>query len=307
MTIDVIIPTYRPGEELAQLVEKLAAQSLRVSRILLVNTQEAFFPKISFGDAPVQVLHISKEDFDHGGTRRMAAATSKADVLVFMTQDACPADEYLLENLCEQLKDSAGGTGSVAAAYARQLPKEDCKEVERYTRKFNYPAESVVKSKADLERLGIKTYFCSNVCAAYRRDVYEALGGFVERTIFNEDMIFAGALIGAGYKIAYEANACVYHSHNYTCMQQLHRNFDLGVSQAQHPEVFKDVPSAKEGTKLVKETTKHFAKEKKFLKLLYFYIQCAFKYAGYLLGKHYAHLPKGLVKTLSDNKTYWRD
>lgn len=63
--------------------------------------------------------------------------------------------------------------------------------VERYGRYFNYPAKSQVKTKKDLSRLGIKTYFASNVCCAYRRDVFEKQGGFISHTIFNEDMIYA--------------------------------------------------------------------------------------------------------------------
>lgn len=60
-----------------------------------------------------------------------------------------------------------------------------------------------MKSSADLERLGIKTYFCSNVCAAYCREIYCELGGFESGTIFNEDMIYAAKLIKSGYSIAY--------------------------------------------------------------------------------------------------------
>ena len=101
-----------------------------------------------------------------------------------------PADVYLVEKLV-----SAFEKEKVAAAYARQLPDKDCDIIERYTRSFNYPKESSVKTKADLDRLGIKTFFCSNVCAMYRRSIYEKLGGFVKHTIFNEDMIFAGKLI----------------------------------------------------------------------------------------------------------------
>lgn len=149
-----------------------------------------------------------------------------------MTQDAVPADVYLVEKLV-----SAFEKEKVAAAYARQLPDKDCDIIERYTRSFNYPKESSVKTKADLDRLGIKTFFCSNVCAMYRRSIYEKLGGFVKHTIFNEDMIFAGKLIQEGYAIAYVAEARVVHSHNYTNCQQLHRNFDLAVSQADHPEI----------------------------------------------------------------------
>ena len=54
---------------------------------------------------------------------------------------------------------------------------------------------------------GIKTFFCSNVCAAYRREIYEELGGFVRHTIFNEDMIYAAKAVEAGYSVAYAADA----------------------------------------------------------------------------------------------------
>ena len=86
----------------------------------------------------------------------------------------------------------------------------------------------------------------------YDRRTYEELGGFVESTLFNEDMIYAGHLVQAGYAIAYAADAKVVHSHNYGCLAQLHRNFDLGVSQAQHPEIFDAYPSEGEGIRMVK-------------------------------------------------------
>lgn len=140
-------------------------------------------------------------------------------------------------------------------AYARQLPREDSTPVESYTREFNYPAKSRIKSAADLDSLGIKTFFCSNVCAAYRREIYEELGGFVRHTIFNEDMIYAAKAVEAGYSVAYAADAQVVHSHNYTNGQQFHRNFDLGVSQAEHPEIFAAYPSESEGKRMVKDVT----------------------------------------------------
>ena len=112
-----------------------------------------------------------------------------------------PADDNLIEQLTEPLRDQ------VAVSYARQLPREDCAPVECYTRDFNYPAQSRIKSAEDLKTLGIKTFFCSNVCAAYRREIYEELGGFVKHTIFNEDMIYAAKAVEAGYAIAYAADA----------------------------------------------------------------------------------------------------
>ena len=84
---------------------------------------------------------VSPEEFDHGGTRDRAARLSDADYLLCLTQDALPADEYLVERLSAPFADRR-----VKAAYARQLPREDCRELERYTRSFNYPEESRVKT-----------------------------------------------------------------------------------------------------------------------------------------------------------------
>ena len=73
-------------------------------------------------------------------------------------------------------------------------------------------------------------------------------------------MIYAGHLVQAGYAIAYAADAKVVHSHNYGCLAQLHRNFDLGVSQAQHPEIFDAYPSEGEGIRMVKKSASYVCK-----------------------------------------------
>ena len=230
----------------------------------------------------------------------MGVKKSSADVFVMMTQDAMPVDNKLIENLIKPLQ------GSTAVSYARQLPRKDSTPVESYTREFNYPDRSRIKSAEDLKTLGIKTFFCSNVCAAYRREIYEELGGFVRHTIFNEDMIYAAKAVEAGYSIAYAADAEVVHSHNYTNGQQFHRNFDLGVSQAEHPEVFAAYPSESEGKRMVKDVTAYLREQHMTAKLPHFYIQCACKYAGYLLGKNYRRLPKKWVLAFTSNKEYWK-
>ncbi|MBE5883456.1 MAG: glycosyltransferase family 2 protein [Lachnospiraceae bacterium] len=305
MNIDVIIPLYKPGKELFQLLDSLNEQSVPIQNIILMNTEEKYFQQLVYGSKfsekykNVKVYHLSKREFDHGKTRHMGVQRSRADVFVMMTQDAMPADSFLIEKLTQHLSDD------VAVSYAMQLPTKDCSIVERYTRSFNYPQASCIKSAEDIPRLGIKTFFCSNVCAAYRRELYEELGGFIRHTIFNEDMIYAAGAIEAGYKIAYEAEAKVIHSHNYTHRQQFHRNFDLGVSQADHPEIFAGVPSESEGMKLVKRTTAYLKEKHRLDKVPYFYVQCACKYAGYLLGKHYRKLPKSWILAFTSNKEYW--
>lgn len=301
--IDVIIPTYRPDERVVLLVRRLLKQSRRPDHIYLVNTVSESFPK-ELTEFPEEVIvtHIRPEQFDHGGTRHEAAMHSKAEFLLYMTQDAVPVGEDLIETLFCCFEDE-----KVGAAYGRQLPAQDCHLIERYTRSFNYPSKSRVKSVEDLPELGIKTYFCSDVCAMYRRSVYESLGGFEEKMIFNEDMVMAAKIIQSGYKVAYAAEAKVIHSHNYSCLQQFKRNFDLAVSQADFPQIFEEVKSENEGIRLVKETARYLIQIKKPWLILSLVIKSGFKFLGYRLGKQYKKLPGWVIRRCTMNLRYWEN
>jgi len=323
LKIDVLIPTHQPGGIFSELLKRLNAQSIRPAHVRVINTEESFWESRFKQDFPgLVVTHITKQEFDHGGTRNRMAQESDADLLLFMTQDALPADRRLIENLAAQFlgqnmntsavreEQSEGNAGQpeafrVAVAYARQLPRLDCSTLEKYTRSFNYPRESRVKTRADLDTLGIKTFFCSNVCAMYDREIYLKCGGFPLHTIFNEDMIFARKLIDAGFGIAYTADARVVHSHNYTGRQQFHRNFDLAVSQAQHPEVFADVPSEGEGFRMIRQVTGQLCRAGRPWLVFPLIWQSGCKYLGYLLGKRYRRIPKKLVRKFSQNKSFW--
>lgn len=302
MEVDVLIPVYRPDGKLTELLKRLKMQNYPIHRVILMNTEERHFPAELTGIWDrVEVYHLAKEEFDHGGTRDRGVRMSTADLVVCMTQDAMPADETLIEELVKPFDDP-----EVWAAYARQLPNEDCREVEKYTRRFNYPEQSMVKTKEDLDRLGIKTFFCSNVCAAWRREKYLELGGFVKHTIFNEDMILAGTMIKQGGKIAYCAKAKVIHSHNYSAFQQFHRNFDLAVSQTMYPEVFGGIRSESEGIKLVKKSLSYCIKIGKPWLMIQVVTQSAGKLLGYKMGQRYRSLPMWLILRCTMSPSFWR-
>lgn len=308
MKVDVIIPVYRPGERFMELLRRLTVQTMEVNRFIIMNTEkelwDAWEKTLPEGSLPenLSVYHVTKDEFDHGATRDAGIMQSDAEICVLMTHDAMPANKKLIERLVNGLMVDE----RIGAAYARQMPQQSCNIIESYTRSFNYPQESRVKTKEDLPELGIKTYFCSNVCAAYKRELYVQLGGFTKKTIFNEDMIYAAKLIQNGYAVAYVSHARVVHSHNYTGLEQFHRNFDLAVSQADHPEVFQGIRSEGEGIRLVKKTAKYLAQNgKPYLvpKLVY---TSGCKYLGYLMGKRYKKLPKKLVMACTMNKNYWK-
>lgn len=302
--VDAIIPVYRPGTEFWELLERLTRQTHQLNKIILMNTGDApWKEKIEKKYPLCEVYLLSKEQFDHGGTRHEATTHSQADYLLLMTQDAMPQDEFLVENLLRSFEKDP----MIKAAYGRQLPNSTCREIEKYTRSFNYPEESRVKSKEDLATLGIKTFFCSNVCAMYEKATYDEMGGFTRRTIFNEDMIYAGNLVKKGYKIAYAADAQVIHSHNYNAIEQFHRNFDLAVSQVDHPEVFGGIRSEKEGIRLVINSAKHLIKVKKPWLLFSLVTTSAGKIIGYKLGQNYHRLSESFRLKCTMNPSYWRN
>lgn len=316
--IDVIIPVYKPDEKLYRLLCGLLRQTRLPNRIIILKTVdhteqdawcEALLKRVrsrtqrgaGIRTVEVSVYSIAKASFDHGGTRRYGVSQSDAAYFVCMTQDAVPKDERLLEGLLAGFSDE-----TTAVSYARQLAGRDSGAAEALVRAFNYPERSVRKSKADIQTLGIKTYFCSDVCAAYRRDYYDALGGFVSRTIFNEDMIFAAAAIKAGYSVYYAAEAQVIHSHRYGYVQQLRRSFDLAVSHAEFPEVFASLPSEKEGLRMTKTVVCRLIKSGHCLEAMRFVLDCGLRYLGYFLGLRFRWLPKRLVLVCTGTKDYFR-
>ena len=303
--MDAIIPSYRPGEKFYQLLDMLKKQRLPLGKIIVVNTERRFFDEERAREAAgerLELHHIEKRDFDHGGSRNLGVSFSDSELFLMLTDDAVPRSTELTEKL-----SSAFLRGErIGAVYGRQLATKESSFDESYARRFNYPEQSFVKSIEDLPRLSIKTYFMSNVCCAYRRDLFDRLGGFPSPMIFNEDMVYAARLLRLGYRIAYEAEAEVYHAHCYSGLQQLRRNFDLGVSQAEHPEIFSDLRPEGEGKRLIKGNLRELLREGRAWKIPALLWKSGCKYLGYLLGKNYRRLPGRLRSALSMNKGYWR-
>ena len=117
-------------------------------------------------------------------------------------------------------------------------------------------------------------------------------------------MIYAEKVIRNGYAICYEPEARVIHSHDYGPMALFHRNFDLGMSQAMNPEVFSGLRSEGEGLRLLISCARHLISKGKILKVPGLFVDSAFKYAGYRLGKAYKSLPPAAIRLCSSNRTY---
>lgn len=296
------IPTYNAGNLWNKWIKAYESQSVTAEQVIVIDSSSSDDTVKLAKDAMFSVFSIPQSEFNHGRTRNQAVrfAENFADVLVFMTQDAILASPDSLEKLLVPFSDP-----EVAAVCGRQLPHHEATPLAVHARYFNYPSESRVRTMADISALGIKTAFMSNSFAAYRLSVFDKLGGFPDNTILAEDMYLAAKMILSGYKVAYCAEATVFHSHNYTLKQEFQRYFDTGVFQQEQKWIQQKFGrAASEGKRFVLSELK-FLSIKSPLLIPKAILSTLAKLIGFKLGYYYYMLPYKWCKVLSMHKGYW--
>lgn len=308
MKISIIIPTFNPNIYFYDNFKKLKENLYELNyeyEIIIVDSGSTDGVLDNLDTQAVKLIRIESSEFNHGGTRNMAATIAKGDIIVYMTQDAILANNNSIRELITPLvKDS-----TIGMSYGRQLPNKDANFFGEFARVFNYPDKSMLKRLESKKKLGIKTIFVSNSFAAYNRNaLLNEVGGFPSDIIFGEDTYVAAKLVNKNYSIAYVASAKVYHSHNLSIMNEFHRCFDIGVFHSREHWILEEfsTPEA-EGSKLVFAQLNEIIKRKKYYLLLEFLIRNFMKYLGYKLGSFEAYLPLTVKKRLSMYKRYWCD
>jgi len=300
--IAVIIPTYNASKYLSKLFKILRQQTVNINEIIIIDSSSTDNTVDIAKTYGAEIVIISKDEFDHGGTRTKAGKISKGDILIYLTQDALPYDDCTIENIVKPFQNDE----KIGAAFGRQLPYPDATPFAKHLRLFNYPDKSYLRSIEDKEKYGLKACFCSNSFAAYRRAALEEIEWFKDNLIFGEDACAGAKLLLAGYKIAYMAEAKVYHSHNYTIVQELKRYFDLGVFHKSEHWLLEEFGRAEgEGKKYLKSELSFLFGQHKLYLLPEFIIRNGMKFLGYKLGKNFDKLPTSLTRYLSMNKNYW--
>ncbi|MGI6217480.1 MAG: glycosyltransferase family 2 protein [Coriobacteriales bacterium] len=282
--ISVIVPTLNAESEIAELLELLSEQSMRPTEVLVVDSESNdrtldIARQFDF----VTTYCIRRKEFNHGLTRHQAFLRTTGEFVCFLTQDALPTSDDYLKNLIEPMQEDE----TIALVCGRQVPKADARRYEQLVRQFNYPDSGNVRSIDDLDRMGIKTFFASDVCSAYRRDPYLKCGGFQEVDT-NEDMLMAASLLYAGYKVAYEPSAAVIHSHNLSFREQYRRNVAVGFFIEEHRGDLGGAKESGEGARLVKVVSGELLSEGKFAEVIRFGIDCLARALGNRAGRRAA-------------------
>ncbi len=295
MKILVFVPTLNAAKLFKNLLNVLKKQT--IVNIFIIDSSSTDNTVQIAKTAGVEVHEIPRSDFNHATTRNLALQKD-ADFYLFMTQDALPYDDKLVENLFKPFDDE-----NVVVSYARQIPYKDANEIEKFARETNYPATSIIKSKDSIKELGIKTFFSSNSCAMYRADYFKKVGGFKEGLIMNEDMEFAYRAIMDDKKVAYCSDAKVWHSHNYSSRDIFKRYFDIGVFFKTNQYILDQANTESTGIKQAIEELKYLSKKNGLL-LPKSFIFSFVKFIAYKMGFNYKKIPYKLRKTLSLHKNW---
>lgn len=300
--LSVILPTWNGAVSLRELLAALSRQTVLPHELLVVDSSSEDETVAIAREFGAEVLIVPQEDFDHGGTRSMIARKARGDILIFLTQDAIPVSTDALAKLVEPLLSDE----TIAVTYGRQLPNHDATTLAAHLRSFNYPPQTVVRSFADRERLGFQTVFASNSFAAYRRTALAEVDYFQAGLIFGEDTCAVGRLLMHGYKVAYVAEAVVFHSHNYTCLQEFRRSFDIGVLHVTERWLLETYGRAEgRGWQYARSGLSYLVKMKKRTLLPGFFWKMMLKLLGYKLGRNFQLLPQWLVPVLSMHRSWW--
>ncbi|RVU00926.1 glycosyltransferase family 2 protein [Mucilaginibacter limnophilus] len=300
-TISLLIPTCNAGKRWAEVIDAINKQSVQQIRKIIIDSASTDDTPALAAENGFEVINISRKEFNHGATRQLLADLAKTDIIIFLTQDAIPADELAFKNIIEVFNDANTGM-----AYGRQLPHQNAGHLETHARLFNYPAAPAVRSLSEREELGFKACFCSNSFAAYRYNALQHVGGFPSASIMGEDTLVAAKMLLAGYKVAYAANACVHHSHSYTFAEEYRRYFDTRVFHEQNKWLIENFgkPTG-EGLRFVKSEIKYVLNNAPLT--LFRSIGSLFaKWVGYKVGKYYTILPKKVLKYMSMHVGYWK-
>lgn len=299
--IQVIIPIYKPDHKLIELLKKIKEQSIEDIPLLIIDSGSNDEYKSEIKNMNCLVKKIDVKTFNHGGTRQMGANMfPDKDIYIFLTQDAILANEKSIENIVKVFNNS-----NIGCAYGRQLPHKEANLFSSYARLFNYKDKSYIYSIKDKEKYGMKTAFCSNSFAAYRRKALNEIGGFPINTILSEDMYVAAKMLLNKWSVAYCSDAIVYHSHDYTIWQEFKRYFDIGVFHSRESWIRDTFGGAEgEGKKYIISEFKYLI-ERNIMLIFPMIIRDIMKFLGFRLGMKERFINKHIKRKISMTKNFW--
>jgi rhamnosyltransferase len=56
MTVDILIPTYKPEKEFVELINQLLKQTVEIRKIIIMNTEELYFDRLMYEYPKLRII-----------------------------------------------------------------------------------------------------------------------------------------------------------------------------------------------------------------------------------------------------------
>lgn len=228
-TISIVIPTFNGALYLRQVLQMIYRQKVQPLEVIAIDSGSTDETLEILKESSVRLLQIPNAEFSHPGTRNVGARMAEGEFVVYITQDATPADSCWLECLLRPFDQDA----KIAAVFSRQVPRPGSDPLEASDLYRYFPNERrlnvMPEDRAEFRNRIWSLIELSNASAAYKRELLLE-NPFDENLKMAEDQEWAKRMLEQGCSIAYEPESMVLHSHQHNLSQKRERNFDMGVS-----------------------------------------------------------------------------
>lgn len=213
----IVIPTYNGGDLFERVIYMITQQDVGFDYEVLIVDSGSKDNTVAIAELyGAKIYKISSKDFNHGLTRNFGISKSRGEIVVLLTQDAVPADQYWLKNIVKEYEDP-----EVGGVYCKQVPRSDCNIIT--ARNLNNwvvgSKKKIINQLDSTNKLSNSSPFeryvmCNfdDVCSSIRRSVWDKIP-FIKMN-FAEDLRWGLDCILSGHKIVFTPESQVVHSHN---------------------------------------------------------------------------------------------
>ena len=199
MSCSIVIRAYNEEKHIARLLDGISRQTLQDIQTILVDSGSTDQTIAIASGFPVQILHISPDEFSFGRSLNLGIAEARHEFVVFASAHVYPVYPDWLERLLAPFADPKTGL-----SYGKQRGNSLTNFSEQQVFAHWFPDQSIPRQSHP---------FCNNANAAIRRSLWQ--GHPYDETLTGlEDLAWARWLIDQGSTIAYVAEAEVIHVHN---------------------------------------------------------------------------------------------
>ena len=213
-TVSIVIPAYNAGDQFEDLLQKIIRQKkVRSIETVVVDSGSTDRTVEYCEKYDVNLIKIPNKEFSHSYARNLGAKNARGEVLLFMTQDASPLDEYWVYEMIKPII-----SGEAAAVSCQEYSGKDIdlyyrcasENHAKFQGVFYEDKLNVFDSKDDSITLRQKASL-NDVASAIRADVFSR---YLYRFGYAEDLDMGIRLLKDGYAVKLTKATSVVHGHN---------------------------------------------------------------------------------------------